>query len=583
MITKNLSKKIIIYGLLFIAGIAIILSLQTIKAPFFLDDTPELDHVSTFSSIKDIFTPDTFGLKRPVKNLIFLAIYHTGPHAVITAHLLLMALYITIIFTSFFWFSLWTKNKIFAVMATGMWALAPTMLSTATWLSCANIMISIACVLTGLIAWEYIQRRQNHYSIKLYLLWSVIITTYIVAFNAYEAVIVFPCLAFIQDIMIKQRKLTKKRLISYTILCGIALLLLILRGKPAPLINACITGITHNIQLSFASAFIILTHIKQWLWPFGSQEIVRTFIWNKSPELWQLSTAWIILIFILSAAAAFRRKYPVIVAGILWSIMTLLPMCNLLPVFSGPFADYYLSLSSIGLTLSTIFIIKRLFAFSTKIKNEGAVTNIKNRKANMALFIASIIIAIRISCIIATFNWVEAWSDHTILCKRAIKAHPHAYTAQALLAREMLLNNKLDDAKLLAEESLREYTNSVLANTVLGDIARKNKQFKESVLYFKKVLTIDSQNMYAYISLANLYNDHLNQHDLAEKYYRVIINNPANKYQETAYINLAVMLGMDTRYADAISVLNDALKKFPDSKALQHNLQVTIRRQKTRN
>ncbi|MCK5529517.1 MAG: hypothetical protein KAI74_07515, partial [Kiritimatiellae bacterium] len=484
--------------LLLVLAVATILSFQTIHAPFFLDDIPELNHVSSFSSIKDITSPDTFGLKRPIKNLIFWIVYNIDENSATTGHSISIALYIIAMLTLFFWFRLWTKNRAWPIAGTALWALSPTLVSTITWLSCANILVSTIGILAGLICWEYARiKQESTNSAQPYLLWALIITAYTIAFNAYEAAIIFPGLIFIQDTIIKRRSWSKKLLLPYLGIATITILLLLTRGKPTTPTNLGIIGITSNWQLSFSSAFLTLSHIKQWLWPFGSQEILGTFIWNKSASLWILSSAWCLLALLSTASFIFRRRYPMITAGLFWSIIALIPMCNLLPLRSGPFADYYLTLASIGLSLATIFTIKQLLTYSQQ-------ETIKSRKL-ITQFIIFIIITIRLIGIVSAFNWSRAYNKPALLLQRSIQARPYAYHAQARLARIMLLHNQLEYAEQLAKQSLTETEEFALPYNVLGALNRKKGKFLEAETCYKKVTTIEPDNMYAHLSLANLY------------------------------------------------------------------------------
>ncbi len=573
MITNKIfSDKCTQYILLLILGLAIALAFQVLHAPFFLDDIPQIEHVNSFSSPKEIFSPDTFGLKRPAKNLIFWLVLQTGTHAVITAHSILLTLYIATIFILFFWFRLWTPTTKWAAIGTGIWALSPTLVSSIAWLSCANILVSMISVLAGLICWEYARHKQEKAEIiKSYVLFSLSIIFYALAFSAYEAIIIFPCLIVIQDIMIKRRSLSKKIIMPYLALTIITLILLLARGKLTPMGNSCIIGVTKSWQLQFASPFFMLSHIKLWLWPFASQEIMRTFIWGKTTSMLLLTSAWILPLVLGVATIKLYRQYPEIIAGIAWSIISLIPMCNIIPLYSGPFADYYMTLSSVGLSLSIIFIIKNLldFLYSSSILRSHKI---------IAITVLIIIISSRTVGVISTFTWTQAWNNNTILLQRSIHAHKFAFHAQAELARLLTIDNQLEYAEELAINSLNGADDFILPRNVLGDIKRKQGHFNESEKWYKKVLHINSQNMYAHISLANLYNDNLNNKELAKQHFLTVINyKQNNQYRETAYINLSIIFGIDGKYDQAITLLNKALLEFPESKALHNNLKVTTK------
>ena len=564
-----LTEKYIKAGLLLVIAAAVLLAFQTIRAPFFLDDIPEMEHVESFSSPVQIFAADAFGFKRPVKNLIFMIVSQAGESSAVVGHAVSMFLYVAAIFAVFFWLRLWLGKSVWSVVGTAIWALSPTLVSSIVWLSCANIMVSLIFILSALICWEYARRKQecgeNRQS-YMFLLLSMI--SYVFAFGAYESAIVFPVMAVLQDVVLKRRRIFSKASVCYAGVAAVSLLLLVMRGRPATPSNFNIMGVTAGWQLSCSSAYFLLSHIWQWFWPFGNQEILGTFVWGRSVPLWMLGAAWAVLLFLAVACIALFRRLPEIAAGMLLAVAALLPMCNVLPLYSGPFADYYLTLSAVGLSLALVSIIKNLAELFR-------MDSVSSRK-RVLIFVIFTMISLRFVCAGASFNWSRAWKDPAVLLTRSIGVRPYAYPAQASLAHIMLMRNQLDRAEKLAMRSISETDGFVLPMNVMGSVTAKKGRYEESVMWYEKTLAIEPDNMYARLSLAVLFDDNLNDKEQAERCYRIVIDRSKNnEYRKTAYTNLSIIMGMAGRYEEAVDLLEKALHNFPDSKNLKHNLQIT--------
>ena len=136
----------------------------------------------------------------------------------------------------------------------------------------------------------------------------------------YESAIVFPVMAVLQDVVLKRRRIFSKASVCYAGVAAVSLLLLVMRGRPATPSNFNIMGVTAGWQLSCSSAYFLLSHIWQWFWPFGNQEILGTFVWGRSVPLWMLGAAWAVLLFLAVACIALFRRLPEIAAGMLLAV-----------------------------------------------------------------------------------------------------------------------------------------------------------------------------------------------------------------------------------------------------------------------
>ena len=566
---RGLIAKIMIGVLL---GVAVGLAVQARQAPFCLDDELQFSHIQSFRSASDVFGQDAFGFRRPAKNLIFLAVERAGGQAQLVAHLFLTLFFLAAIIMLCFWLRLWLGDGLWTAVGCAVWALAPTLVSSVVWLSCANIMLGLVCMLGALICWEHLRARAESGNGHLAVPLAGSLVLYGVAFGCYEGAIVLPALAGVQDFIMRRRRLRSAGVRGYLGLVVAAAGLLVWRGHPMAPSNPAIQGITSPWQLSYYSAWFLLSHLGWWVWPFGRQEVLGTFVYGKSVMPAVPVLAWVALVSLAVVCIGWRKRFPLLVGGIAWTVIVLVPMCNFLPFFVGPYADYYLTSASVGLALALSVVLRYL-------ADAVAAGGKRSARGKVMLLILLAVAGSRAVAAAAAFKWARVWRDPADLLARSIEVRPHAYTAKAALAHIFLLRGKIDAAEVLAREALAGRDDFVLPYNVLGQICMKRKRFDDAEKYFGGTLKIEPDNWFALLSLAEIYDDGLNDKRQAAVYYRKVIDSrDAAQYRETAYANLAIILAQSGGLEDAAALLREGLQEFPQSGMLQHNLQVTLRR-----
>ena len=86
-----------------------------------------------------------------------------------------------------------------------------------------------------------------------------------------------------------------------------------------------------------------------------------TFTFDAKEMLYYLVASWLTVAFMIYAAIRLRNCMPYVAFGICWFIAAFAPVSNLLPMFNGPFADYYLGLPSIGLSIAVACLISDIY------------------------------------------------------------------------------------------------------------------------------------------------------------------------------------------------------------------------------
>lgn len=135
------------FGAMLLAYIAI--GACSIHAPFFpLDDMDELGLVRVNGSLASLLGTDLYNFFRPVKNLLFAVynwLYYQG--GIVPVRIVPLVIGVISAYAVFKLCCRLLANRNWALVATAIWLLSPTLVSSTAWLSASNILL-----MTGLAA-----------------------------------------------------------------------------------------------------------------------------------------------------------------------------------------------------------------------------------------------------------------------------------------------------------------------------------------------------------------------------------------------------------------------------------------------
>lgn len=211
-------------------------------------------------------------------------------------------------------------------------------------------------------------------------------------------------------------------------------------------------------------------------------------------------------------------RKPLVAAGLVWFIVTLLPVIGLLKVGEQAHADRYMYLPSFGLLLAicVIFPLRNASSFRTSV-------------------LAGILIAATMSAL--SFWQVGVWENRNTLFTQVLQVHGPSYRAHFMLAQGYLDRNAWDQAEKHAKAALAINPRRHYAYKALGDVALGRGQYSE-----------------------------------AEHQYRL-----ATKYKTPSpetLNNLGVAIAEQGRRSLAIQMFKAALLEAPDFAPAQTNLQL---------
>jgi len=568
------------YIILFLLFGAILLTgLQAVTSLPIIDDIPEIQYIQGIQSVKEFISGDCYGFFRPVKNLLFLIFLSLSPDNQAVWHLVILLIYLAATGLAVFLFSEILKDKMLALAAAVIWALAPTQISSFVWLSCGNILIMAAFFFSALIAYENSQRCfDNGRSDKAAVFLTASCGLYLAALSSYESAIILPLIILLWDWLQKRSFLrSPKSMLSHASFWFTAFIYIVVRlmlTKNSVTVENESFGPISPVQVSFSSAYFVFDHLFLWLWPFGKQTLMAgTFIWERSATMLQLYSCWILLFTAIAAIFLVRKAIPMVSFGLAWFFITFIPLGNIIPLKNGPFSDYYLVIPSFGLALALIGIIRYLLA--RVFENKG----ISNPFRFTALLICILIICWRLAAAGLCFGWAILWNSETELFQRSLIIRPYSFAAMTCLARTYLLKGRLADAEKFVTEAMADapwYSN---AYNVLGDIYIKKGDYNKARETFTKGILVKPKAPYPYFALGYIYETFLNDNIKAKRYYYKVLTLKRSSYFPHAAINLSRLVALEGNTDKAIEIMEYALKDTPRplSAELHYNAAIAYR------
>lgn len=407
-----------------------VMSLSVSRWVFRVDDYQQFQYVGEMDSFWSLFRADVFGLMRPVKNLLFLGFLHIAPFGLQWCHVV----GIVIGAISFFPVSslcrriLGSETK--GTIAAAAWLFAPTLVLSAAWLSTVNILIMTAFA-TGAIslhdsAWDNgLYRRSRILGASLCL---------IVALFSYEcAIATFP-LIILFDLFLRPNRLrTREAIRSYVLYAAIVLAFLVLRKIDASVISTtgCFYGTT-RIQRIVSSPYFVVYHFLWWLWPFGRFRIAGAYTWGMVPGI-TLVACWILLLIVFGWCFFHIRNRSLLKFCVVFFLFGFAPTSNCLGFGNGPYGDYYMALSSVGLVTGLVELLSKLFAET-------------GRWRRFFLSTAFVLALTRVAAFAEMIDWASAWGDETQLVLKNAESNPEFHSPKLLLALQLSDQKRFDEA-----------------------------------------------------------------------------------------------------------------------------------------
>ena len=417
------------FTLLVIAAYIVIQSFAVLGPYFLMDDAQELSHVRSLGSWWQVFGADSFQLFRPVKNLIF-SLFALFPEDMVP----LCRVFAILIGCMSFFPVLALFRRVFgnerqALLASAVWLLAPTLVSSTAWLSCVNI--QVMCAL-GALAIVLHDKAFDGNAFRPSFVVAAAACLFVACVSYEQAVAVGP-IAVIFDFYLRPERLkSKKVFLVYAAYAFVTVLYLLLRGKVGSV--SSLNGSFDNVSrfdIVLASAYFTCWHFFVWLWPFGNMSPTGSYSLGDVSSI-ALVVCWIVVLTLGILSLALRRRSPFLAMGIAFALVGFLPVSNILGFGNGPYGDYYMGLPSMGLAIVIVTVCGSLFAVKGSLRIFG-------------FSLCAILATTRIFAVPEAARWAWLWSDSTRAFVSGIEAFPSTFANRQLYARVCYEQGRLED------------------------------------------------------------------------------------------------------------------------------------------
>lgn len=562
-----------------IVVVATIVNWPGVKSPPFLDDLDGLTYTSAFTHWSQIWGPDSFGLFRPVKNLIFYLYGRTGVDSIAVWHGMVMAAFLLTIPTVFVLCRYLFKSAGWPLLATAAWALAPTQTSTVVWMSCINISVSV--IFLNLFLVFHIR------TVGTDKIWTrnfvVALVLLFLAQISYETAVAAAALAMIHDLFLfpTSKNGWLRRGFRYAGYGLVTLGFLTIRHFNGAVSSSQKSnfGFSPDIekwQLSVSGPWFMFKHLMMWLLPVGRIEFISTYVWGKSATTMDLVVAWVVVILLLGIAWQMRKKSPLFAFGIFWFFLTLFPSSNLIPIYAGPIEDYYLVIPSIGLVIALVAIVKALVDYRTRAEEFGH----RGRVLAAVLMLAWIAI-FRLAFVPLCWFQADLWNKPLELNFRIANSRPYQFQAQGLAARILFIDGDFSGALILAEEAYATAPWYGIGPMVGGSTLVKMNRPLEAVQRFDAALDVFPKHSklsdYCNLKLAEIYGDPGSMNDFSKSRGKLILileNRDSIYFREAIHL-LSTNYQKQGKLDEALATLAKGLRVYPkDQMLISHELDV---------
>ncbi len=560
-------------GLLFLAMLLAYFAIGacSIHAPFFvLDDWDELYMVRGSGSWLSLLGTDLYHFFRPVKNLLFVVynwLYLQGGMVPVRSLALAIGA-----FSAWAVFKLCCRllaNRGWALVATAIWLLSPTLVSSTVWLSASNILLMTGLAAAAITCHDLAcasEESNPETTRKTRWIWNLLaLLLLFFALATYEGAVSVVALFVVVDWYLHPRRLRRRSTWMKYLQFGLVFLIYLAIRHQAQSTQRVLGGFSgvSRPDAVISSGYLTMLHTGIWFWPFNRMAVIGGYYWGQVPMA-ELAVCSLIVL----AAAAFslvqRRRYPFLSLGILWYLLAFAPMSNILGFRNGPYCDSYIDLASVGMAIAMAATLRALWP---------------SRKTGIArlsaLVIVTLLIGSRVAAAFEAAAWSSYWNDPVVAYQRSISTFPKAFDAITELAKLYVARGDYQKADELASESIKIAPDRAGPYAVRAVVAEHQGRFQDALKWLAIYRNFGTTVAWDLTFEADIYANHLGQPKLAESLYqRAIASRPWTQDALRAAYELAYMQAQQGHQAQAIALWEELLAYHPSDSVLHWDLSI---------
>ena len=536
-------------------------------APLFTDDVHQLEKSSHFVKWTEIFNPDVFGFYRPVKNLLFMWAAPLSEN-LLAWHWIGLLAFLGSTIAVFRISSICLGSQRPALIATFLWALSPSVVSSILWVSCTNICIG---VIFAAFLFHYHERWATRSTLGPA---AACVVFYALALLCYESMIAIPGLLFLRDLQQRRLAFDRKTVVRYGTYTAVAIAFLIVRHTFSAQaigdsqLHSGFAPDTKAIHLSLSAPWFLWRHFLMWIFPFGKLELLGSYGWMKSASVASLVFGGAFLATLLATAALAWKRCPAVAYGLLFFFVASVPAGNFVPNFNGPINDAYVTVPSIGLAIALAMCCELLIRKILELRRSG--------EPGAVVFVVVLVIfgLYRMPICGAYFRyWAGVWNRPVELMLLSAETRPFQFQPRAYSSVILLAEGYVDQAETIALETIQEAPWNPLSRLTLARIAVIRKDSKTAENHYQIILKSASPSnilrQNTQIELAEILAADATRNEETAGLLRQYLRGGANSRQPGAIRILAGIYSQQGNQPKALATLRRGLSIYPGDKPLE--------------
>lgn len=292
-------------------------------------------------------------------------------------------------------------------------------------------------------------------------------------------------------------------------------------------------------------------------WPHG---LAMLYPFPTSILAGQLAGALLLLVLATVAVLYGRRRFPWLLTGWLWFLVTLLPVIGLIQVGGQSHADRYTYIPLTGLFIMVAFGVPQLL--------EGW----RHRKETLCILAAVCI------CAMSAATWRQAgyWRNNITLYRHTLDVTSNNYIIMNNYGLALDQSGDLPGSMQMYQEALRVWPKSAQAHSNLAAGYARIGRFREALEHSQEALKIKPNYVVAMVNRGKALAGLGNHEEAVRQYELALTRDPLSR---DAHLNLALLFLKTGRNDLAMPHYQEALRLSPHSPTVPLTVAVELAQQ----
>jgi Tfp pilus assembly protein PilF len=200
---------------------------------------------------------------------------------------------------------------------------------------------------------------------------------------------------------------------------------------------------------------------------------------------WRAVLALLFLLLATFVACRYSKKYPYLIVGWLWYLVTLMPVIGFIQIGRQSMADRYAYIPFIGLFVALAWTVPRAFS------------KWRHSEIYAPALLAGFILILTVS----SYLRIGIWQNTATLFEDALKTNPRNSLAYNVLGLEKANQGKLDEALPYFYVSLKMNPKNENAYNNAGNVYFMQGRYPEAYQCYRKALSINDRSAISYHNL----------------------------------------------------------------------------------